>query len=409
MGWLSDVWQRLGFRAAMPGPGADFWYESAGQVSQAGMRITPDLALKASALYAVVKVLAETMATMPLRMFRDLGDRGREPAPEHPLDEVIRFQPNSWQTAIEFWEMMVFHAVLRGTGYAQIVPGRRGAVDQLWPLHPDRVRVERLSDMSLRFKVTNPHTGAQQTLLQEEVFRIPGLSSDGVTGLRVIDLAADAIGLGLAADTYAGRVFSNRLNIGGFLIHPHKLSPEAQKRLINSLMERAAGAENAHRPVVLQEGFKFERGTETAKDSQLLEARKYQVAEIARFFRVPLHMLDIDDQTNRSTVEAQAIDFVKYTIRPWARRIEQAIRRDLIIAKRTFEAKYNMNALLRGDSAARAAYFAAALGVSGRAAWMTPNEVRAQEGMNPSAEPGADQLGGLVTAGAPDLGAATGG
>ena len=123
-------------------------------------------------------------------------------------------------------------------------------------------------------------------------------------------------------------------------------------------MEKAAGPENAHRPVVLQEGFKFERGTDTAKDAQLLEARKYQVAEIARFFRVPLHMLDIDDQTNRSTVEAQAIDFVKYTLRPWARRIEQAIRRDLIVAKQTFVAKYNMNALLRGDSAARSAFYA---------------------------------------------------
>ena len=98
----------------------------------------------------------------------------------------------------------------------------------------------------------------------------------------------------------------------------------------------------------------MEGGTETAKEARLLEARKYEVAAIARFFRVPLHRLDIDDQTNRSTVEAQAIDFVKYTLRPWARRIEQAIRRDLIVAKQTFEAKFNMNALLRGDSAARA-------------------------------------------------------
>ncbi|KKM58431.1 hypothetical protein LCGC14_1549340, partial [marine sediment metagenome] len=349
MGWMNDavaaIWRGLSFRAGTPGPTDDFWYETPSRMSQAGMRITPDLALKSSALYAVVRVLAETMATMPLQMFRDLGERGREPAPDHPLDEIIRFQPNSWQTAVEFWEMMMFHAVLRGTGYAQIVPGRRGAIDQLWPLHTDRVRVERLKDQSLRFRVSNPHTGVEQVLLQEEIFRIPGLSSDGVTGIRVVDLAADAIGLGLAADTYAGRVFSNRLNIGGFLIHPGKLSPEAQKGLVNALMEKAAGAENAHRPVVLAEGFKFERGVETARNSQLLEARKYQVAEIARFFRVPLHMLDIDDQTNRSTVEAQAIDFVKYTLRPWGRRIEQAIRRDLIIAKRTYSAKYNMNAL----------------------------------------------------------------
>ncbi len=400
MGWLNDAvataWRGLKLSAGPPGPLDDYWYETQGS-SKAGVRVTPDLALKASALYAVVKVLAETMGTMPLKMFREGGKLGRLPAPDHPLDEVIRYQPNTWQTAVEFWEMMIFHATLRGTAYAQIVPGARGAVDQLWPLHPDRVRVERLPDRSLRFRTSNPHPPfEQQILLQEEVFRIPGLSSDGVSGIKVIDVAADAIGLGLAADTYAARVFSNKLNIGGFLVHPGKLSPDAQKRLITALAEKTAGADNAHRPVVLQEGFKFERGTDNAKNSQLLEARKYQVAEIARFFRVPLHMLDIDDQTNRATVEAQAIDFVKYTLRPWGRRIEQAIRRDLIVKPDVFRAKYNFEGLLRGDSADRADYFAAALGSSGRGAWMTPNEVRIVEGMNPSTEPGSDILGGKV-------------
>lgn len=401
MGWINAfggaVWrlgQRVGGiahpRAGTPSPTDDFWYTEFGTQNHAGVPVSPDIALKASALFAVVRILAETMSSLPLQMYRDLGERGREPAPDHPLDELIRFQPNHFQTAMEFWEMMMFHAVTRGTGYAEIVPGPRGAVDQLIPIHADRVRVDVLRDRSLRFDVTDPRTGARRRLLQEEVFRVPGLSSDGIKGLRVVDLAAEAIGLSLAADAYAARVFSNRLNIGGYLIHPGKLSGEAQKNLIQALMEKLAGIGNAHRPFVLQEGMKFERGSDTAKDSQLLEARKWQIAEIARFFRIPLHMLDIDDQTNRSTVEAQAQDFVKYVVRPHAHRIELAIRRDLIVAKRTYLAAFDLEDLLRGDSAARADYYAKALGSGGHAPWMKINEVRAREGLNPV--PGGDEI-----------------
>jgi HK97 family phage portal protein len=384
---MAMVWNKM-FRAetgAPPGPGDDYWYMPYGGTrNHAGVAVTPDIAIKSSALFAVVKVLAETMASLPLQMYRELGEgAGREPAPNHPLDELIRFQPNDRHTAIEFWEMMMFHAAINGCGYAEKVPGPRGAVDQLIP-HPHHlVRVEVARDKTLRFKVSDPQNGTQRTLLQEEMFRIPGLSSDGVTGMRIVDVAAEAIGLGLAADGYAARIFSNNLNVGGYIKHPSRLTPEAQKNFIQAFVERTAGLNNAHRPIVLQEGMEFIRASDKAKDSQLLEARKWQIGEIARFFRVPLHMLNVDDQTNRSTVEAQALDFVKYTVRPWARRIEMAIRRDLIVATNIYSAKFNMDALLRGDSAARADYFAKGLGSGGHAPWLTVNEVRAIEGMNP--------------------------
>lgn len=367
-----------------PGPEDDFWYEPLlgfGR-STAGIRVTPDVALKASAVFACVRVLAETIATLPIRMRRRIPG-GVEDAPGHPLEEVIRHQPNLTQTAVEFWETMILHAALRGIGYAEIVPGARGAVDQLRPLHTDRVTPERLPDGTLRFKVSNPHSGATRHLLQEEVLRIPGMSSDGVSGLRVVDLAADAIGLGMAADEYAARVFSNRLNIGGYLTHPKRLGEDAQKNLIQALMERFAGSRNAHRPILLQEGMTFTKASMDAKEAQLLEARKWQIGEIARYWRIPMHMLGIFDGATHSNVEEQAISFVKYTLRPWVKRIEQAIRRDLIIAKDTYFAEFNLEGLLRGDSAARAAYFSAALGAGGHHYWMLPNEVRAIEGYNP--------------------------
>lgn len=367
----------------------DFWYEEAANQSIAGVKVTPDIALKASALFTCVKILAEIVGTLPLRMKRDVAG-GTMDVPDHPLEEILRYQPNARNTAIEFWEMMILHAALRGCAYAEIVPGARGAVDQLLPLHTDRVRPECMRDGTLRFHVTNPHTGQSRVLLQEEMFRVPGLSSDGITGLRAVDLAADDIGLGIAADHYAGRVFSNKLNIGGFLIHPRKMDPSSQKRLIHALMEKFAGPDNAHRPILLQDGIKFERASMDAKDAQLLEARKWQIITIAMRFRIPLHMLGIYDGVTRSNVEQQAIDLVKYTIRPWVRRIEQAIRRDLIVAKGTYFAEFNLEGLLRGDSTARAEYFSKALGSGGSRPWMTQNEVRRIEGLN--ALPGGDDI-----------------
>ena len=385
MGLFSTVSGWLRPRAGAPGPGEDYWYRDIGAgTSGAGITVTPDSALKDSGTYACLKVLAETIATLPLAIFRELPGGGREAFPDHPLDEIIRFQPNETQTAIEFWETMVLHSASRGTGYAEIVPGRRGAVDQLLPLHPDRVKVERLPDGSLRFQVTDPKTGQRRFLLQEEVFRIPGLSSDGVTGLRAVDLAAEDIGLSMAADQYAARIFSQKLNFGGFLIHPGTINAEGQKNLIQSMLEKAACIGGFHRPMVLQEGMKFEKASMDAKEAQLLEARKWQIGEIARYWGIPLHMLDIDDQTNRSTVEEQSLNFVRYTLRPWVRRIEQAIRRDLILNPRRFVAKFNMDGLLRGNSAARADYFAKALGSGGHEPWMTPQEVRLIEGFNPT-------------------------
>ena len=408
MGWINKgvaaVW-RAGhatgglFRRAEndtpPGPEDNYWYGPVGQSNHAGVKVTPDIALKASALYTVVKIIAETMATLPLRMHRELGDDEFVREADHPLDDLLRYQPNRINTAHDFWATMLLHALLRGTAYAEIVPGQRGAVDQLIPLHADRVKVQTLRDRSLRFEVTNPHTGERRILLQEEMFRFPGMSSDGVSGLSAVDLAAEDIGLGLAADAFAARVFSNRLNIGGYLQHPGQLGDAAQKNLIKAFMDRLAGVNNAHRPTVLQEGMTFERGSDTPKDMQLLEARKFQITLIAQRWRVPLHMLGFDDQTNRSTVEAQALDFVKYTIQPWAENIEQAIRRDLIIGKGKFVAKFNMDRLLRGDSKAQAEYYSAALGSSGRASWMTPNEVRIAQGLPRLKDPRADMLGGM--------------
>ncbi|WP_051334354.1 phage portal protein [Bradyrhizobium sp. Ai1a-2] len=401
MGWINNaaaaVWS-LGRRAddsdqdRYYGDDADFYYESVGKRSTAGVRITPMAAMRLSAFAACAKVLAETIASLPVSINKIMPDDGRQPWPSHPIAELIRYQPNRTQTAVEFWESIIFHTVLFGTGYAEIVPGPRGAVDQLKFLRSDRVVQDQLRDETLRFTVSNPNSGGSRVLLQDEVLRIPSLSLDGVNGLSMIDLAAEAIGLGVAADQYASRIFSNNLNMGGFITTQKRMSREAIRNLIARLMEKYASPENFHRPAILQDGAKFEPAAMKASEAQLLEARKWQIAELARYFRIPLHMLGVDDQTNRSTVEEQSINFVKYTIRPWARRIEQAVRRDLIIATGLYEIKFNLDALERGNLEARRNYWSSALGSGGAPGWMTVNEVRVAEGMNRINEPWADQV-----------------
>ncbi len=370
----------------LPGPGNDYWFEPIGP-NGSPVRITPDIALKASAVLACVKVLAETIATLPKRVcYEDAS--GRHIATGHPLEEVIRWQSNVRQTSVEFWETMILWAALDGEGVAEIITDGAGNITELEPIVDEGMRRELLTNRQIRYEFHDRFKGERRRLMQDEVLRIPGMSRNAATGLGAVDLAAEAIGLGISANNYASRVFDNKLNMGGFLVHPGKLSAEAQKKLIAALVKHFAGGHNVGRPMLLQEGMDFKQASMDASEAQLLEARKWQISEIARFWRIPLHMLGIDDQTNRSTVEEQSLNFVKYTLRPWVKRIEQAIRRDLIIVKSKYFVKFNLDGLQRGDQKSRAEYYSKALGSGGHAPWMTPEEVRVQEGMNAVPEVG---------------------
>jgi HK97 family phage portal protein len=400
MGVISRIssWFGGGIQAA-GNPGDDRYFEPWAGPTGAGVAVTAESALKCAAVFRCVTILSDTLSTQPFGMFQlkvdGQPDSGMDSAPNHPINDIIGMHPNPRNTAAEFWGTMMLHAVLRGVAYAEIKPGPRGFANSLEFIHPDRIEqpIEVLGDGTLRFKIRDPKSGTVRILLQEEMLRIPGLSSDGITGLRTIDLAAESIALLMAADQYAARVFSQNLNMGGFITHPGKLSKEGGERLITRLMQKFAGIGNAHRPMILQEGMTYKKAAMTASEAQLLEARKAQVREIANYFGgVPLHLLGIDDQTNRSTVEEQSLNFVRYTIRPWAERIEQAVRRDLILAPRRYIAKFNLDEIERGNMAARAEYFSKALGSGGSPPWLTQNEVRASEGWNKRPESHADEL-----------------
>jgi len=367
-----------------PGPANDFWYEPV-NVSATGVRITAMSALRASACYACVKVLAETIATLPRTIYQRSPDGTTKAAPQHPLQDVIDTKPNDLQTGVEFWEMQIAFGALFGNAYAEIVPGARGFADQLIPLRPDYMRVLRMPDSTFRFEYTDPLTLKKKIYLPEELFRIPGFSFNGVEGIAPIYFANDPIGLALATEAFGCKFFSKDATPALVLEHPNALDADAIRNIKETWAKAHSGLDNAYSVAVMEEGMKVNTIGVKNVDAQFLETRKYQIKEIARYFRIPPHMIGELDEATNNNIEQQAIDFLKYTIRPQLRRIEQRVNNDLILRPDIFYLRHNTDELLMGEVDVRYAAYASGI----NAGWLTRNEVRKKESLNPL--PGLDE------------------
>lgn len=350
------------------------WY-SGGGASAAGVTVTPQTAMQSAAVYACVKVLAESIAMLPCNIYTRKGEDTRTPARNHPLWPLLHDQPNDWQTNVEFFEMLVASLCLRGNAYAYINRTPSGRVVELLPLHPDMVRVEMGPAFRVAYQVTMPD-GTFQTLGAGELLHVRGLTLNGWLGISPIAYARESIGLALATEKFGGQLFKNGAKMGGVLEHPGKLSDEAYRRVKESFDEAHSG-ENAHKTALLEEGMKFSKVTMTADDSQFLETRKYQRGEIASIFRVPPHLIGDLEKATFSNIEQQTLDFVNFSLMPWLVRFEKAFKRDLLTAteRKTIEIRFNVAGLLRGDAAARSAYYKAGINDG----WLTRNEARAAE------------------------------
>jgi len=349
----------------------------------AGVRVTPTRAMQFSAVFACVRVLSETIASLPLHLYRRQNDR-KSRAPDHPLYGILHDQPNPIMTSFEFREVMQGHVALRGNAYAEIVRGNDGEVKELWPIHPDHVRI--YVDGWQVYYVIRAKDGTETVWPSRDILHLRGLSSDGIRGLSPIMTVMEAVGLGLAAEEYGARFFQNDARPSVVLKHPGKLGEEAASNLRKSWKEAHAGSARAHRVAVLEEGMSIEKIGISPEEAQFLETRKFQVSEIARIFRVPPHMIGDLEKATYSNVEQQAIDFVVHTIRPWLVKWEQAISKSLLTEqeRREYFAEFMVDGLLRGDANSRWQAYATAIqwGV------MSPNEVRDRENMNP--RPGGD-------------------
>jgi HK97 family phage portal protein len=376
----------------------DRYYNSRpGTLSRAGQRVSPDSAMKASAVYRCVSILANMLAMFPKGMYEKL-EQGRRPAPDHPLDRIISFAPNRRQNAFAFWQQVCYHLVLRQNAFVQIVPGPKGKgwVGELVPLDPDRVKgPDELPDGTLRYEYVRPGgTGTVKMIANHDIWHLRGLSADGLRGLSMLDVASDSIGLSLASERHAARFFERGVKPTGVLQHEKTLKPETASAMSESFGRLYGGESGTGKIPVLWEGMKFQPTSMTLKDAEFLDSRKFSVSEIARWFGVPPHMVgDVERSTSWGTgIEQQGLHFLIYSLQPWVELIEQSIRFSLVVQPEKFYPKLNVNAMLRMDAKTQADVFSILIdkGV------LNPNECRELLERNP--REGGDEY---ATVGAP--------
>ncbi len=350
-----------------------------GAVTGSGATVTPNSAMRVATVYACVRIISGAVATLPLHIKRRVDERTREDASDTPIWTVLRKKPNRWQTPSQFRRMLQAHLLLRGNAYAMIVRSRR-LVQELIPLHPDRVEVKQDDDLGLEYSYTR-QDGRRIRLAQTEVFHLVGLTLDGVHGVSAISYARETIGLSLAMEDHGATTFRNGARVRGVLKHPNKLGPEAVAHLKAGLEEFRSGGEQEGKNLILEEGMDYARIAMTAEDAQWIESRKFSRTDIAMFFGVPPHMIgDTEKSTSWGTgIEQQSIGFVAYTLEDHLTMWEEAINRDLIGAEEPLYARFNRAALVKGDIKARWEAYVKGLqwGV------YSPNEIRALEDQNP--------------------------
>lgn len=354
-----------------------------GVQSQSGVTVSPEVAMGYIPYVAAVKIIAESVATLPLPLYRRITN-GRYRDFRHPLYSVLHDQANPEMTAFEFREILTAHCCSWGNGYAEKLRGGDGQVRELWPLRPDHMTVRRNEERQIEYVYRIPGQNVSVVLPRSEVFHLRGLSFDGLVGYSVIKShAREAIGLGLAAEQFGERFFANDARPGVYFLAPKGMTKEAKENFIRRWRESHEGSGSSHRTAVLEDGMDIKTVGIPPEDAQFLETRRFQVQEIARLFRIPPHMLgDVTGSTSWGTgIEQQQIGFVSHTLGSWLKRWEQAISRDLILPdERQFVyAEFLVDGFLRGDTAARWTAY--------REGWQTgvfsPDDIRAMENMNP--------------------------
>lgn len=350
-----------------------------------GKVVNERTAMQTSAVYACVRILAESIAGLPLHIYQYKPDGGKERVHNHSLYPVLHDEPNPEMTSFVFREVMMSHLLLWGNAYAQIIRDGRGRVLALYPLLPNKMDVDRSPNGELYYTYWrdrdehryNSNAGAV-TLRRDEVLHIPGLGFDGLVGHSPIAMAKNAIGMSLATEEYGAAFFGNGASPGGVLEHPGVLKDPGKVREIWNAVYQGSG--NAHKVAVLEEGMKFQAIGIPPEAAQFLETRKFQINEIARIFRVPPHMVGDLEKSSFSNIEQQSLEFVKYTLDPWVVRWEQTLQQALLLPseKSRYFVKFNVDGLLRGDYQKRMEGYS----IARQNGWLSANDIRELEDMN---------------------------
>lgn len=350
-------------------------------------------ALKNSAVMRSVDLISGALAMLPLQVKRR-GNGVPSLAEDHPLHRVLMLRPNGWQSPFQFKQLMQYWALVHGNAIA-VITRSRGGVVALNPIEPNRVTVDQRPDFSLFYRISRKDSSYVE-LEARDVLHLRGLSNDGVTGVSRVQLAADVINIGVQSQRAAERIFKNGMMVGGNLKHPAKLSDAAREHLRASMMARHAGADNAGKWIITEEGMEAKPFAQTAVDSQLVELRSSVVEDIGRVFGVPRPLLGVDDTSWGTGIEQLAILFVRFGLSPWFKAWEDAISVSCLTSAElgVIYADFDERELLRGTIKDQFEAFAKASGAGGHKPWFTANEIRDLQDMPPHADgDGLDRAG----------------
>ena len=367
--------------------------------TSSGKYVTERSAMQMTAVYCCVRILSEAVASLPLQFYRYTDYGGKEKAVDHPLYFLLHDEPNPEMTSFIFRETLMTHLLLWGNAYSQIIRNGKGEVVALYPLMPDRMKVDRDEHGRLYYEYTvydaddvdgrkgTNKVGRTVRLQPHDVLHIPGLGFDGLVGYSPIAMAKNAIGLAIATEEYGSKFFANGAAPSGVLEHPGTIKDPSKVR--ESWQATFGGSGNANKIAVLEEGMKYTPISISPEQAQFLETRKFQIDEIARIFRVPPHMIGDLEKSSFNNIEQQSLEFVKYTLDPWVSRWEQAMVRALLTPdeKKKYFFKFNVDGLLRGDYQSRMNGYATAR----QNGWMSANDIRELENLDRiPAEQGGD-------------------
>lgn len=354
-------------------------------VSAAGAPVTPSSATQIPTVLACVRVLAESLASLPLNLMVR-GKRGKFRAYRHPLFSILRDLPNDEMTSVELRMIMQGHLAAWGNAYAQKIYSRKGDLIAVWPMRPDRMQIYRQRDGWLWYYYSDDPTqepdvrNVDNWYRRDEIMHLRGLGFDGVQGYSVIALARQALQMASNAEAFGTKFYENGARPGLVLTSPKQLGEKAYERLKTSWEARHSGIENAHKIAILEEGTDIKEFSIPARDAQYIETTQFKRSEIAAIFRVPPHMVGDLSRATFSNIEEQGLDFVRYTLSPWLQIWQQAISRDLLRPdeRKSYFAQFDTFGLTIGNTDAQQKWFASGM----QNGYFSVNDVREMIGMN---------------------------
>jgi HK97 family phage portal protein len=351
-----------------------------GNLSSTGQAVTPETAMRVATVYACVRILSGAIATTPLHVKERVDENIRRDRSDHNIAQLLRRKPNRWQKPHQFKRMLQAHVLLRGNAFALKVRGV-GRIQELIPLHPDRVIVRQLDDWSLEYEWTR-RDGTKVRFAQEDILHFYGLTLDGFTGVTPLTYARESIGLSLAMDGHVGKVMKKGARASGVLRTDKQLSDKAFQHLKESLDDFRSDGDKEGEVMLLEEGLDYKQISMSPADLQWIESRKLSRSEIAMFFGVPPSMIgdNSGSDSNWGTgLEQKSIGFRVYSLEDHYTMWEEGIDCDLLASEPKLYSKFNRAAQVQGDLKTRTAAYASAL----QWGWMSPDDVRRLEDMNP--------------------------